>query len=174
MRLCKRKCLTRHLTRGQRSVHFLKFKVLNLVSSPLPPPGLAYPQSHGQDEEEVQGQHRDVTCLQAPLGKGLQGVRRCGPRAAGAALHGAEHTLHPVEVTCASDAEPSTTLPCSLPAWDRQVGDTRSLPHCPPGTAKQGDARGGMSVETKLRVDSSIQHTFTQQMFTGRFYQIHS
>lgn len=128
MRLCKRKCLTRHLTRGQRSVHFLKFKVLNLVSSPLPPPGLAYPQSHGQDEEEVQGQHRDVTCLQAPLGKGLQGVRRCGPRAAGAALHGAEHTLHPVEVTCASDAEPSTTLPCSLPAWDRQVGDTRSLP----------------------------------------------
>ena len=54
----------------------VKFRLLyelELVSSRVSP-GLAYPESHSQDKDEVQNQHGNVTRLQAPLGKSLQGI----------------------------------------------------------------------------------------------------
>lgn len=110
------------------------------LCSPPRLPGLAYPESHGQDKEEVESQHGDVTCLQASLGKCVQGVGERGRRAAGAAVHGAER-LGPVEGESVSDARPPFS----------------QSPRHLLGTAEQDDAREGCVKETDLRVESSTQ-----------------
>lgn len=134
------KCLTSHLTQSQPPKHFLKCKVLNVVSSPLCRPLAGLP--------TVPRPGRRGSTEPAPrchLPPGSSGERPPGDRS-GCVGRGLPAPLSVVlntlsilwEVTCASDLEPSTTLTRSLPPWD-------------------SPARGGLWEETKLRVDSSSQ-----------------